>query len=61
VGRLHRIGEKVVQHNPRKYGQQQIGLERMMNGFLDIMSIMFVGKFGKRPCIFSERSVCCSF
>jgi len=46
------IGEKVVQHNPRKYGRSKFGLERMMNGFLDIMSIMFVGKFGKRPMHF---------
>jgi glycosyltransferase involved in cell wall biosynthesis len=47
-----RIGEKVVQHNPRKFGHSKFGLERMLNGFLDILSIMFVGKFGKRPMHF---------
>ncbi len=47
-----RIGEKVVQHNPRKFGHSKYGLERMLNGFLDILSIMFVGKFGKRPMHF---------
>jgi glycosyltransferase involved in cell wall biosynthesis len=44
-----RIGEKVVQHQARKYGKSKFGWQRMVNGFLDIMSIMFVGKFGKRP------------
>src|SRR5688572_5210846 len=44
-----RIGEKVVQHQARKFGKTKFGWERMVNGFLDIMSIMFVGKFGKRP------------
>jgi glycosyltransferase involved in cell wall biosynthesis len=47
-----RIGEKVVQHQARKFGRTKFGLERMLNGFLDIMSIMFVGKFGKRPMHF---------
>jgi len=47
-----RIGEKIVQHNPRKFGHSKYGFERMINGFLDIMSIMFVGKFGKRPMHF---------
>ena len=46
---FRRIGEKVVQHQPRKFGHSKFGWERMLNGFLDIMSIMFVGKFGKRP------------
>ncbi|HEY3387740.1 MAG TPA: glycosyltransferase, partial [Saprospiraceae bacterium] len=49
---FRRIGEKVVQHQPRKFGHSKFGLERMLNGFLDIMSIMFVGKFGKRPMHF---------
>lgn len=44
-----RIGEKVVQHQARKYGQSKFGWERFVNGFLDLMSISFVGKFGKRP------------
>jgi len=49
---FRRIGEKVVEHQPRKFGYSKFGLERMLNGFLDIMSIMFVGKFGKRPMHF---------
>ena len=47
-----KIGEKVVQHQARKYGKSKFGWQRMINGFLDIMSIMFVGKFGKRPMHF---------
>ena len=47
-----RIGEKVVQHQARKFGKSKFGLERIMNGFLDILSIYFVGKFGKRPMHF---------
>lgn len=47
-----RIGEKVVRHQARKFGKTKFGWERMFNGFLDIMSIMFVGKFGKRPMHF---------
>ncbi|HQW03695.1 MAG TPA: glycosyltransferase, partial [Saprospiraceae bacterium] len=46
---FRRIGEKVVKHQPRKFGYSKFGWERMLNGFLDILSIMFVGKFGKRP------------
>lgn len=44
-----KIGEKVVQHQARKYGTTKFGLERFVNGFLDLLSITFVGKFGKRP------------
>ena len=47
-----KIGEKVVQHQARKYGTTKFGLERTINGFLDLMSITFVGKFGKRPMHF---------
>ena len=47
-----KIGEKVVEHRPRKYGRSKFGLERFVNGFLDLASIMFVGKFGKRPMHF---------
>lgn len=46
---FQKITEKVVQHYPRKYGKSKFGLERYVKGFLDVMSIMFVGKFGKRP------------
>lgn len=46
------IGEKVVQHQERKYGVTKFGLERFINGFLDLMSITFVSRFGKRPMHF---------
>ncbi|MEM1356626.1 MAG: glycosyltransferase family 2 protein [Bacteroidota bacterium] len=44
-----KIGEKVVEHRPRKYGYSKFGLSRLITGFLDLMSLMFVGKFGERP------------
>jgi glycosyltransferase involved in cell wall biosynthesis len=44
-----KIGEKVVVHQKRKYGVTKFGLERFVNGFLDLMSITFVGKFGRKP------------
>jgi glycosyltransferase involved in cell wall biosynthesis len=44
-----KIGEKVVEHRPRKYGVTKFGWSRFVNGFLDLASIMFMGKFGKRP------------
>jgi hypothetical protein len=44
-----RIGEKVVQHQARKYGSTKFGLERFLYGFLDLLSITFVQRFGKRP------------
>lgn len=47
-----KIGEKVVEHRPRKYGVTKFGWERFINGFLDLASIMFVGRFGKRPMHF---------
>ncbi|MCK6649390.1 MAG: glycosyltransferase family 2 protein [Bacteroidia bacterium] len=47
-----KIEEKVVQHRERKYGKTKFGLERFINGFLDLMSISFVSKFGKRPMHF---------
>lgn len=47
-----KIGEKVVEHRARKYGVTKFGWERFINGFLDLFSIMFVGKFGKRPMHF---------
>ena len=47
-----RIGEKVVEHRPRKYGKTKFGWRRFINGFLDILSITFVGKFSKRPMHF---------
>jgi glycosyltransferase involved in cell wall biosynthesis len=46
------IGEKVVQHQPRKYGKSKFGMSRFVNGFLDLSTILFIGKFGKRPMHF---------
>jgi glycosyltransferase involved in cell wall biosynthesis len=51
-GGFKKIGEKVVEHRSRKYGVTKFGWERFINGFLDLFSIMFVGKFGKRPMHF---------
>ena len=47
-----KIGEKVVEHRKRKYGVTKFGWDRFINGFLDLMSITFVGKFSKRPMHF---------
>ena len=47
-----KVGEKIVEHRPRKYGVTKFGWERFINGFLDLFSIMFVGKFGKKPMHF---------
>jgi glycosyltransferase involved in cell wall biosynthesis len=47
-----KIGEKIVEHRPRKYGISKFGIERFIKGFLDLASILFVGKFGKRPMHF---------
>ncbi|SFH18856.1 glycosyltransferase family 2 protein [Pontibacter chinhatensis] len=47
-----RIGEKVVQHQERKYGTTKFGLERFVYGFLDLLSITFVSRFKKRPMHF---------
>ncbi len=47
-----KIGEKVVEHRARKYGKSKFGWRRFVNGFLDLMSITFVGKFSKRPMHF---------
>lgn len=46
------IGEQVVEHRARKYGVTKFGMSRFVNGFLDLLSIFFVGKFGKRPMHF---------
>ncbi len=43
------IGEQVVKHQARKYGVTKFGMERFINGFLDLLTIWFVSKFGKRP------------
>ena len=44
-----KIGEKPVAHQARKYGVSKFGWERFVNGFLDLATIMFVGKYGKKP------------
>lgn len=46
------IGEKVVEHRPRKYGKTKFGFERFINGFLDLLSITFVSRFKKKPMHF---------
>jgi len=47
-----KIGELVVHHQPRKYGTTKFGFERFVNGFLDLLTITFVSRFGKRPMHF---------
>ena len=47
-----KIGEKVVQHQARKYGKTKFGMDRFINGFLDLITISFLSKFGKRPMHF---------
>ena len=47
-----KIGEKVVQHQARKYGTTKFGLNRFLNGPLDLMTVAFMGKFGKKPMHF---------
>ena len=49
---FNKIGEKVVQHQARKYGKTKFGLNRFMNGPLDLLSVVFMGKFGKKPMHF---------
>ena len=46
---FNKIGEKVVQHQARKYGVSKFGMSRFVNGFLDLITIWFLSKFGKRP------------
>ena len=47
-----KIGEKVVQHRKREFGVTKFGMSRFLNGYLDLMSIMFMSKFGKQPMHF---------
>lgn len=47
-----KIGEKVVKHRPRKYGKSKFGLNRFVNGYLDLLTIWFLNKFGKKPMHF---------
>ena len=56
-----KIGEKVVQHRKREFGVTKFGLNRFVNGYLDLMSIMFMSKFGKQPMHFFGLIGSCSF
>src|SRR5436190_17833524 len=47
-----KIGEKVIEHRPRKYGKSKFGMSRLITGGLDLASIVFVGKYAKRPMHF---------
>ena len=49
---FHKIGEKIVQHQERKYGKSKFGINRFMNGFLDMFTINFITRFGKKPMHF---------
>ncbi|MDR3286257.1 MAG: glycosyltransferase family 2 protein [Prevotellaceae bacterium] len=49
---FRKIGEKIVQHRARKYGVTKFGMSRFINGFLDLLSIVFITKFGKKPMHF---------
>lgn len=49
---FNKIGEKVVQHQARKYGTTKFGMERFVRGFLDLITISFLSRFGKRPMHF---------
>jgi glycosyltransferase involved in cell wall biosynthesis len=49
---FRKIGEQVVAHQARQFGVTKFGYERFINGFLDLLSISFIGKFGKRPMHF---------
>src|SRR5690606_21064931 len=44
-----KIGEKIVQHQARKYGTTKFGMDRFVHGFLDLLTIWFISRFGKRP------------
>ncbi len=46
---FRKIGEKIVEHYPRKYGVTKFGMERIVKGYLDLLTITFISKFGKRP------------
>ena len=48
-GGFQKIGEKVVQHQARKYGKTKFGMDRFVHGFLDLITIWFISRFGRRP------------
>lgn len=49
---FRRIGEKVVEHRARKYGRSKFGLERMVKGYLDLITVLFMSHFGRSPMYF---------
>jgi glycosyltransferase involved in cell wall biosynthesis len=52
IAGFHKIGEKVVQHQARKYGHTKFGLSRFVNGYLDLITLWFTSRFGKKPMHF---------
>lgn len=52
IAGFNKIGEKIVQHQARKYGTTKFGLNRFVNGYLDLISLWFTSKFGKKPMHF---------
>lgn len=52
IAGFHKIGEKVVQHQARKYGTTKFGLNRFVNGYLDLITLWFTSRFGKKPMHF---------
>ncbi len=52
IAGFYKIGEKVVQHQARKYGTTKFGLNRFVNGYLDLITLWFTSKFGKKPMHF---------
>ena len=52
IAGFNRIGEKVVQHQARKYGSSKFGLNRFVNGYLDLITLWFTSRFGKKPMHF---------
>jgi len=49
IAGFRRIGEKVVQHHPRKYGSSKFGARRFVNGYLDLITLWFTARFGQKP------------
>ena len=52
IAGYRKIGEKVVKHQARKFGKSKFGMDRFVNGFLDLITLSFLAKFGKRPMHF---------
>jgi hypothetical protein len=52
IAGFNKIGEKIVQHQARKYGTTKFGMNRFVNGYLDLITLWFASKFGKKPMHF---------